>query len=180
MIDFLRRGLKFSLFITHRWVRSAVLAIRGKFFVWLHINLCIEGPARLSLQESQELSRSFSCTLLRLESDFRASQIPAEPGIFLLAEISNHSIRLRLPNAALLRLLTPRSDRLVLMLNAASGVLVVQDLSAITRGWSNVTGPASSHFEQLIRKSQCIGRDLKEFVLNLLSANLVSLQAKKR
>lgn len=178
MINFLRRGLRFSLFVTRGWSRQILRRLRSNFFLWLDVNLFVDAAVSPSLEETQQLSRSFTSTTLRQGSYYQVSKDLKRPGIFLVARTLPVSFRLNFARAIALRLVTPRSYRLLMKLDAEGWISEVQSFSSVTRALPGNIHRASSQQGKQKRKRNWMVRDFHRAAVDSLSHKLVSLHPK--
>ena len=164
MIDFLQRGFRFASFIIRRWFRAKQVAFRSRFFLWLDINLCFDAEAPLSFDAAQELSKSFTQTILRPTREDGVSKFAVKPGIFIVSNVTAKGFKLDLPRAVCLRLLTPRSRHLSLSIDLTRRALAANAMHPKTRPVlvNAVTGP---HFSVT---------QIRNVLTDALSARLVS------
>ncbi len=122
MIEFIGRGLRFVMGITKRWLIARWVAIRSCFYVWLDINICLNTEPPIGLDAAQGLSKHFTRTFLKPGRHELPSEHAEAPGIFLICDFAPTELRLHLLTAVCLRLLTPKSQYMALILEQSGRV----------------------------------------------------------
>lgn len=87
----------------------------------------------LTFDAAQELSKSFTRTILKSDRESPVREDAVEPGIFLVSKIAAKGLELDLSRAVFLRLLTPRNQHLSLSLGPTGCVSAPFSVNPKTR-----------------------------------------------
>lgn len=123
MIDFIQRGFHFVKFLVVRWTVSRRIVIRSRFYNWLNINLCLDSSIAESLHSVQEISKNFARTILKPDRVNQRLEDFLEPGIFVVSKVDPGQLKIILPRAICLRLLTPANRHMSLKFDGTTCIL---------------------------------------------------------